>query len=57
MATNTTGNRITGESRLIISWRNLEDPSMGLFAQAVDPNGTDQFFLWRSGMKYWESGL
>ncbi|XP_008794828.2 G-type lectin S-receptor-like serine/threonine-protein kinase At2g19130 [Phoenix dactylifera] len=50
-------NRISGENQLLISWRNLEDPSTGLFSHGIDPNGTDQYFLWRNGTKYWTTGL
>ncbi|KAJ6827367.1 uncharacterized protein M6B38_368500 [Iris pallida] len=49
--------RITGEPQLLVSWKSLEDPSSGLFAEGLDPNGTAQFVLWRNGTKYWSTGL
>ncbi|XP_010928282.1 G-type lectin S-receptor-like serine/threonine-protein kinase At2g19130 [Elaeis guineensis] len=50
-------NRITGKNQLVTSWRNLEDPSTGLFSEGIDPKGTDQYFLWRNGTEYWTTGL
>ncbi|KAJ6827371.1 uncharacterized protein M6B38_301265 [Iris pallida] len=50
-------NKITGERQLLTSWTSLEDPSMGLFSEAMDPSGANQFFLMRNGTEYWSTGL
>ncbi|XP_073354412.1 G-type lectin S-receptor-like serine/threonine-protein kinase At2g19130 [Aegilops tauschii subsp. strangulata] len=50
-------NKITGVSQRLVPWKNMADPSPGLFTLELDPNGTPQFFIrWNLSITYWSSG-
>ncbi|VAH02583.1 unnamed protein product [Triticum turgidum subsp. durum] len=50
-------NKITSVSQRLVAWKNMADPSPGLFTLELDPNGTPQFFSqWNSSITYWSSG-
>ncbi|KAF2292121.1 hypothetical protein GH714_013258 [Hevea brasiliensis] len=50
-------NKITGEPTRLISWKNKEDPTPGLFSLELDPNGTSQYYiLWNMSKIFWTSG-
>ncbi|XP_073108472.1 G-type lectin S-receptor-like serine/threonine-protein kinase At2g19130 [Elaeis guineensis] len=51
-------NKVTGEYQSITSWENPENPAPGLFAESMDPDGSNQFvLLWNGSEVYWSSGL
>ncbi|KAG2703291.1 hypothetical protein I3760_06G131900 [Carya illinoinensis] len=42
----------------LISWKNSEDPSPGLFSLRIDPNDSRQYILeWNRSQVYWSSGV
>ncbi|KAG6709375.1 hypothetical protein I3842_06G129700 [Carya illinoinensis] len=42
----------------LISWKNSEDPSPGLFSYRLDPNGSSKYILeWNRSQVYWSSGV
>ncbi|KAJ8754337.1 hypothetical protein K2173_002788 [Erythroxylum novogranatense] len=46
-----------GREQRLISWKNSEDPSPGLFSLGVDLNGDPRLFLeWNNSVRYWTSG-
>ncbi|KAF5726420.1 S-locus lectin protein kinase family protein putative isoform 2 [Tripterygium wilfordii] len=50
-------NKRTGETQLLLSWKNEQDPAPGLFNLELDPNGTSQYYiLWNRSQTYWTSG-
>ncbi|KAG1347233.1 putative G-type lectin S-receptor-like serine/threonine-protein kinase [Cocos nucifera] len=50
-------NKITGEYQSITSWENPDNPAPGLFAESMDPDGSNQFvLLWNGSEVYWSSG-
>ncbi|XP_059437275.1 putative serine/threonine-protein kinase receptor [Corylus avellana] len=50
--------KVTGKPQQVISWKNSEDPSPGVFSLGLDPNGSNQYFLkWNRSQIYWSSGL
>ncbi|KAK3125333.1 hypothetical protein QOZ80_7BG0603480 [Eleusine coracana subsp. coracana] len=50
-------NKITNVSQRLVSWRNVGDPSPGLFSLELDPNHTTQYFIqWNESITYWSSG-
>jgi hypothetical protein len=50
--------KVTGKLRQLISWRNSENPTPGVFSWGLDPNGSYQYFLeWNKSQIYWSSGL
>jgi hypothetical protein len=50
--------KVTGKPQQLISWKNKEDPSPGVFSLGLDPNGSNQFFIeWNRSQIYWSSGL
>ncbi|KAJ8628389.1 hypothetical protein MRB53_021696 [Persea americana] len=51
-------NKVTGETKRLISWKNHDDPAPGMFSLGIDPNGTDQYvLLWNGSVVYWRSGV
>ncbi|ONK74664.1 uncharacterized protein A4U43_C03F8860 [Asparagus officinalis] len=51
-------NKITREYQSLTSWKNPDDPAPGLFAQSMDPDGSNQYvILWNGSEIYWTSGL
>ncbi|PKA52397.1 G-type lectin S-receptor-like serine/threonine-protein kinase [Apostasia shenzhenica] len=50
-------NKITGENQHLVSWKNNEDPSPGLFYLEMDLNDNRQYIiLWNGTKSYWSSG-
>ncbi|TKW35234.1 hypothetical protein SEVIR_2G359100v4 [Setaria viridis] len=50
-------NKTTGVSQRLVPWRNMANPSPGLFSLELDPNGTTQYFIqWKDSKTYWTSG-
>jgi hypothetical protein len=50
--------KVTGKPQKLISWKNKEDPTPGVFSFGLDPNGSNQFFLeWNRSQIYWSSGV
>jgi hypothetical protein len=50
--------KVTGRSQQLISWKNSQDPSPGVFSFGLDPNGSNQICLeWNRSQIYWISGL
>ncbi|XP_059429282.1 receptor-like serine/threonine-protein kinase SD1-8 isoform X2 [Corylus avellana] len=50
--------KVTGKPQQLISWKNSEDPSPGVFSYGLDPNGSNQYFLeWNRSQIFWSSGL
>ncbi|KAK1588464.1 hypothetical protein Q3G72_023564 [Acer saccharum] len=51
-------NKRTKVNRRLVSWKNKEDPSPGLFSLEVDPtSGSNQYLmLWNRTERYWSSG-
>ncbi|XP_042501065.1 G-type lectin S-receptor-like serine/threonine-protein kinase At2g19130 [Macadamia integrifolia] len=50
-------NKLTNTSYILTSWKNSEDPAMGIFSQEQDPAGSAQYFLsGNSSQSYWTSG-
>ncbi|KAJ8627609.1 hypothetical protein MRB53_020916 [Persea americana] len=51
-------NKVTRETKRLITWKNHDDPAPGMFSLGIDPNGADQFFLlWNGSEVYWRSGV
>ncbi|XP_043688392.1 G-type lectin S-receptor-like serine/threonine-protein kinase At2g19130 [Telopea speciosissima] len=50
-------NKLTNTSQMLTSWKNSEDPAMGIFSYQLDPAGSNQYFLWwNRSQRYWTSG-
>ncbi|KAK4844347.1 hypothetical protein QYF36_019127 [Acer negundo] len=51
-------NKRTKVNRRLVSWKNKEDPSPGLFSLELDPtSGSNQYLmLWNRTERYWSSG-
>ncbi|KAL1224989.1 G-type lectin S-receptor-like serine/threonine-protein kinase [Cardamine amara subsp. amara] len=47
--------RLTGKTQRLISWKNPEDPSPGLFSLELDKS-TAYKILWNGSNEYWSSG-
>ncbi|XP_059437521.1 G-type lectin S-receptor-like serine/threonine-protein kinase At2g19130 [Corylus avellana] len=48
--------KVTGKPQQLISWKNSQDPSPGVFSLGLNPNGTNQFFLeWNRSQIYLRS--
>jgi hypothetical protein len=46
--------KVTGKPQQLISWKNSQDPSPGVFSYGLDPNGSSQSFLeWNRSQIYW----
>ncbi|XXG70260.1 hypothetical protein AAC387_Pa06g3059 [Persea americana] len=45
----------TGESRMLRSWKNNNDPAPGIFSFGIDHHDSDQFFIWKRSVPYWRS--
>ncbi|XXG70303.1 hypothetical protein AAC387_Pa06g3091 [Persea americana] len=51
-------NMITGEIKPLISWKNHEDPALGMFSLQIDSNGNDRgSLLWNRSEVYWRGGI
>ncbi|XP_010518751.1 PREDICTED: G-type lectin S-receptor-like serine/threonine-protein kinase At2g19130 isoform X2 [Tarenaya hassleriana] len=45
------------KSQRLTSWKNLEDPSPGLFSLELDPDGSNSYIiLWNRSKSFWSSG-
>ncbi|KAK4843652.1 hypothetical protein QYF36_011079 [Acer negundo] len=50
-------NKRTKVNRRLVSWKNKEDPSPGIFSFELDPSGSNQYLmLWNGSERYWYSG-
>eukprot|EP00257_Ricinus_communis_P019247 XP_015578177.1 G-type lectin S-receptor-like serine/threonine-protein kinase At1g11330 [Ricinus communis] len=49
-------NKLTGEKKVLTSWKSPSDPSIGSFSAGIDPNRIPQFFVWKESLPYWRSG-
>lgn len=49
-------NTRTGESRMLRSWKNNNDPAPGIFSFGIDKRDSHQFFVWKGSAPYWRSG-
>ncbi|GFP79344.1 receptor-like serine/threonine-protein kinase sd1-8 [Phtheirospermum japonicum] len=51
-------NRINGQKKDLVSWRNTDDPSLGMFSLEVsrDHETRELFMSWNSSRTYWKSG-
>jgi hypothetical protein len=50
--------KVTGKQQQLISWKNSEDPSPGVFSYGLAPDGSNQFVVeWNKSQIYWSSGL
>ncbi|KAF7112207.1 hypothetical protein RHSIM_RhsimUnG0256400 [Rhododendron simsii] len=45
-----------GKTWSLLAWKSKEDPGPGGFSIALDPQGTNQFFILKGFQKYWTSG-
>ncbi|KAJ0053303.1 hypothetical protein Pint_02133 [Pistacia integerrima] len=51
-------NRRTKVAKFLTSWKNKEDPALGLFSFEPNPDGSDQYVMLRNRTEqYWISGL
>ncbi|XP_047940673.1 G-type lectin S-receptor-like serine/threonine-protein kinase At2g19130 [Salvia hispanica] len=48
--------KITKKKQLLTSWKNEEDPAMGLFSLELDPDGSQYLIKWNRSVEYWTSG-
>ncbi|KAI3824737.1 hypothetical protein L1987_06208 [Smallanthus sonchifolius] len=49
-------NKLTNTNRILTSWRNREDPAVGLFSVEVDPKEKRYLLIWNRSVEYWTSG-
>ncbi|XP_077245928.1 uncharacterized protein LOC143885616 [Tasmannia lanceolata] len=50
-------NKITGERKALISWRNSEDPAPGPYSVEINPNGSSEYIVMSNkSIMYWGSG-
>ncbi|KAM7498225.1 hypothetical protein LguiA_022639 [Lonicera macranthoides] len=49
-------NKRTRTKQLLTSWKNTEDPALGLFSLELDPNGSQYLIKWNRSDQYWTSG-
>ncbi|KAK6129917.1 hypothetical protein DH2020_036311 [Rehmannia glutinosa] len=50
-------NKINGGKKRLVSWKNTDDPSPGMFYVEISQDQTFQFFLnWNTSTTYWKSG-
>ncbi|KAK3441367.1 hypothetical protein EUGRSUZ_B01366 [Eucalyptus grandis] len=49
-------NTRTGERRVLVSWKNNNDPSSGNFATRITSETPPQLFTWNGSTPYWRSG-
>ncbi|XP_010268933.1 PREDICTED: G-type lectin S-receptor-like serine/threonine-protein kinase B120 [Nelumbo nucifera] len=46
----------TGNTRLFVSWKSANDPSIGNYSMGVDPVGSPQIVMWEGSKRRWRSG-
>ncbi|VAI91316.1 unnamed protein product [Triticum turgidum subsp. durum] len=51
--------KLTGLNRRLVSWKNLNDPSTGMYCDGLDQSGLNQFLLTplNSSIPYWSTGV
>lgn len=49
-------NNLTNQTQRLTSWKNAEDPAIGLFALELDPIGRQYVIKWNGTRQYWTSG-
>ncbi|KAJ8628393.1 hypothetical protein MRB53_021700 [Persea americana] len=50
--------KVTGETKRLITWKNHDDPAPGMFSFGFDPDGTYQYVsLWNGSEVYWRTGV
>ncbi|XP_024021009.1 G-type lectin S-receptor-like serine/threonine-protein kinase At2g19130 [Morus notabilis] len=49
-------NKITKTKQVLTSWKNSEDPSLGLFSFELNPNDISYNTLWNRSRNYWTTG-
>ena len=49
-------NKVTKTSQVLTSWKNIEDPSPGLFTHRLDPSEVSINSLWNNSKNYWTTG-
>nr|WAU86897.1 birch protein [Betula platyphylla] len=50
--------KLTGQSKQLISWKNSEDPAPGMFSFRLAPDGSKQYILeWNRSQSYWSTGI
>ncbi|XP_048539315.1 G-type lectin S-receptor-like serine/threonine-protein kinase At2g19130 isoform X1 [Triticum urartu] len=51
--------KLTGLNRRLISWKNLNDPTTGVYCDGLDPSGLNQFLLTQLNFSipYWSTGV
>ncbi|KAJ3671704.1 hypothetical protein LUZ60_007783 [Juncus effusus] len=49
-------NKITGVNQRLISWKDENNPTAGLFSLELDPNGDQYILQWNNSVQYWTSG-
>ncbi|KAJ3701702.1 hypothetical protein LUZ61_005407 [Rhynchospora tenuis] len=49
-------NKITGVNQNLISWKDENNPSPGLFSFQLDPKEQEFFLWWHNSITYWRSG-
>ncbi|KMT02218.1 hypothetical protein BVRB_9g206780 [Beta vulgaris subsp. vulgaris] len=49
-------NKTTNQPQRLISWKNKEDPSPGLFSLELEPKGKQYVIMWNRTRQYWTSG-
>jgi hypothetical protein len=48
--------KVSGKPQQLISWKNSQDPSPGVFSYGLDPNGSNKFVLeWNRSQIYWST--
>lgn len=41
---------------MLKSWKNINDPTPGIFSFGIDQQDSHQFFIWKRSVHYWRSG-
>ncbi|XP_057475010.1 G-type lectin S-receptor-like serine/threonine-protein kinase At2g19130 [Actinidia eriantha] len=49
-------NKRTNTHQRLTSWKNIEDPSTGLFSLNLDANNSQYLIMWNGSEQYWTSG-
>ncbi|XP_058073094.1 G-type lectin S-receptor-like serine/threonine-protein kinase At4g03230 isoform X2 [Magnolia sinica] len=49
-------NKKTGENRLLLSWKDVDNPAPGSYSFGLDPQDSNQFFIWVGLDRHWRSG-
>ncbi|KAM7525376.1 hypothetical protein LguiA_015278 [Lonicera macranthoides] len=49
-------NKLTKRKQMLTSWKNSEDPGMGLFSLEIDPDGNQYIIRFNGSQSFWSSG-